>query len=264
MPEYKSTAYGLFTKDGMGPRTRAGIFAVLGNRDQGRDRTMPGAFTKTITENARHFRHLWNHGFHAPPTAKVETVYEISKADLPEAVLAMAPDALGGAVVVRTYLDTDKGNEILAALDAGAINEMSFAYDAIKKEYVTENADGIEIECRVIREVKLYETSDVLWGMNPATLATLSMPVEMLAENLKSLVAELKAGRRNSEADMKLIQQIHDNCAALGAACAEKMAEPEKEEEEAEEPKVLSAAAALKEADALMVRLRLASLDLAA
>lgn len=221
MREYKFTNFALFTKDNLGPRTRAGVFAVLGNRDNGGDRILPGAFGKTFQENRRHARHLWNHNFSDPPTAKVEDLYEISADDLPDAVRAAAPDAQGGAVVVRTYLDTPRGSEILAALDAGAIDEMSFAYEAVKKEYLEEEINGAKIQTRLIRELRHYESSDVLWGMNGATLATLAIPTEFLAQSLENLLTEIKAGRRNSESDLKMIQTIHDHATQLGAMCDE-------------------------------------------
>lgn len=225
--EFKSTPFALFKKDKLGERTRAGIFAVLGNRDHGGDRILPGAFAKTFGENKRHVRHLWNHNFSEPPTAKVDDLYEISRADLPEQVLSWAGDAQGAAVVVRTYLDTSRGNEILAALDAEAINEMSFAYDALKKEFVEEEYQNEKFQTRIIKEVRHFESSDVLWGMNPATLAQMGMPTEFLVKSLEFLAEEIKAGRRNSDADLKMLQQIHDHAAKLGALCA-----PEEDEEE--------------------------------
>lgn len=187
--EIKSVPFALFTKDKLGKRTRAGIFAVMGNRDSGGDRLMNGCFEKTFNEGRDRARHLWNHDFSAPPTAKVEELYEIGKADLPEKVLEYAPDATGGAVVVRTYLDTERGNEILTALDAGAVDEMSFAFDAVKREHVEEEINGVKFQTRVVREVRHYESSDVLWGMNAATLATRS---SVLLFQLKTLLAEFK------------------------------------------------------------------------
>jgi HK97 family phage prohead protease len=187
--EIKSVPFALFTKDKLGKRTRAGIFAVMGNRDSGGDRLMPGCFQKTFSEGRDRARHLWNHDFSAPPTATVEDLYEISAADLPDKVREYAPDATGGAVVVRTYLNTERGNEILAALDAGAIDEMSFAFDAVKRKYIEEESNGQRFQTRIIREVRHYESSDVLWGMNPATLATRS---SVLLFQLKTLLTEFK------------------------------------------------------------------------
>ena len=42
--------------------------------------------------------------------------------------------------VTRTYLDTPRANEVLAGLKAGAIAEMSYAYDVTKWDY--EEIDG--------------------------------------------------------------------------------------------------------------------------
>lgn len=199
--EYKSVPFAAFTKDGLGPRTRAGIFSVLGNRDSAADRVLPGAFTKSLRENGSRARHLWNHDFASPPTAKVEDIYEISQADLPEAVLRHAPDALGAMVVVRTYLDTPRDNEVLAALDAGAVDKMSFAFDVPpgRAEHREEVIGGEKVMTRFVHEVRHYESSDVLFGANGATLATLALPHPALALALKALAAEVKAGRRGPD-----------------------------------------------------------------
>lgn len=208
----------------MGKRTRAGIFAVMGNRDSGGDRLMPGCFQKTFTEGRDRARHLWNHDFAAPPTAKVEDLYEITAADLPDQVRQFAPDATGGAVVVRTYLETDRGNEILAALDAGAIDEMSFAFDAVKREYCEEESNGQKMQTRVIREVRHYESSDVLWGMNPATLATRS---SVLLFQLKTLLAEFKSkpSHELNPAELADVRALFEQLQAP----AEKAVEPDQE-----------------------------------
>lgn len=169
--DFKTIAHGTKAID---DRTVTGIFAVHGNIDDGGDRSHPGAFADYAVNGRNRVVHLWNHGggmFErgmSPPIATVTGIREISGDDLPEAVKAFAPDATGGAEVTRTYLDTDRGNEILAGIKAEAITEMSYAYDVVEwKNVKTDDGDYI----RDIFKMKLYDTSDVNWGMNPATLA---------------------------------------------------------------------------------------------
>lgn len=254
--EYKATPFAQFKKDGLGPRTRAGVFAVLGNRDHGGDRIMPGAFAKTMAEQKGRVRFLWNHNFNSVPTARIDDLYEISQADLPEQVRAFAPDALGGAVVVRTYLDTKEGNDLLAALDADAVNEMSFAYDCIKEEFVTEGQGVDERRTRVIRELRLYEASDVLWGMNPATLATMSLPLESFAEQLRSLQAAIKSGARHSASDMKCIKAIHEACKSLHPGVC-KPGDQDSADADADDMKNFDALTVLQESRALLAQMKL-------
>ena len=111
--ETKSAPFALFKADKLkGERTRAGIFAVLGNRDKAGDRTQMGAFAKTWREGKNNIVHLWDHAESdlTIPTAAIDDLYEIGKSDLPDEVLALAPDATGAAVVVRTYVKSQWGD----------------------------------------------------------------------------------------------------------------------------------------------------------
>jgi uncharacterized protein len=225
--DFKSTT----SKARVDGRTVTGIFAVLGNRDSVGDRVMPGAFTKTFSEGRRRARHLWNHDGFAPPIARIVDLYEIGKSDLPQDVLEFAPDAIGAAIVVREYLDTPRANEVLEGIKAGAIEEMSFAFrvPANKAEAKQEDINGEKVLTRFVREVQLFDTSDVNWGANNATLAVRSLPAETIALGLKSLLDEYKAGRRNSANDAGLIQSIHDLAVDLEAVCAGEKAAPAEE-----------------------------------
>jgi hypothetical protein len=76
-------------------------------------------------------------------------------------------------------------------------------------------------EVRELLELKLYDTSDVLYGCNPATVAAGAkhmdvMPLGVLASNLAMIASQIKAGRRNAAGDQKLIQMIHDATVDLG------------------------------------------------
>lgn len=165
MPEYKSLP--LFTKQ-IDDRTVDGIFAVHGNIDSGRDRSHPGLFGDFTAGGRKRAVFLWQHDSFAPPIATIDRLYEVSAADLPPAVKSFAPDATGGVGVTRTYLDTPRGNEVLSALKAGAIREMSYAYEPTRWDYEeTDEGDMI----RNLYTADLLDVSDVNWGMNPATSA---------------------------------------------------------------------------------------------
>lgn len=176
-------------------RTVTGISAVFGNIDFTGDRLHRGAFKKTLKESAGKFRHLWQHDMAQPPTAVIKELTEVGVSGLPDSVREKFPDATGGLMVVRKYLDTPRGNEILAGITSGAIGEMSFAYDALKYDFEQDKETGLQI--RNLREVRLYETSDVLWGANPATVASKSVDYQLMQlEQLASMLdSEMKAGR---------------------------------------------------------------------
>jgi len=218
MPEYKTSPQYIKAIEG---RTVTGIFAVHGNVDVGRDRSHPGAFAKTFAEGMRRVKFLWMHNPFDPPTAVIKSLREVSREELPAEVLALAPGATGGAEVVREYLPTPRGDEILTGIKAGAINEMSYGYDPVKFDF-EQLPEGKMV--RNLREVKLWDISDVTWGLNQATVGSkFSLPLELLVEQVRAFGEELKAGRRNSANDQvlaaqrALIDQLHALVVDLGA-----------------------------------------------
>jgi HK97 family phage prohead protease len=196
-------------------RTVTGIFAVHGNIDGGGDRSHPGAFAKTFQEGGRRVKFLWMHDQTLPPIAVVKSMREVGIADLPAEVMAQ-DGVTGGAEVVREYLTTERGDEILTGIVAGAITEMSYGYDALKFDF-EQLPEGKQV--RNLREVKLWDVSDVTWGMNSATVGSkFALPLETLLAQLRILAVEVKAGRRNNAEDQARIDALHVLAVELGAA----------------------------------------------
>lgn len=208
--EYKS--FELETKevadDG---RTVTGFAAVFGNIDQGADRIHRGAFRKTIQEQGGRIKHLWMHDMYQPPIAVVKELREVGREELPESVQGRFPDATGGLLVTRRYLDTPRGNEILAGVTGGAITEMSIGYDAKKIDFEEVPGDGVRgpLMVRNLREVRLYDTSDVTFGMNEATVASkgLDFGLTQLERMADVVAAEVKAGRVLSSANLSKLKE---------------------------------------------------------
>lgn len=151
-------------------RTVTGIASVFGVKDFGGDIINRGAFKKSIAEAFARVKFLWQHESWEPPIAAIIAMREIPKRSLPVSIVDAFPDATGGLEVTRKYLDTTKGNELLAGLmsDPPAITEMSIGYRAVKVEHETSD-DGSSL--RILKELELFDISDVNWGMNPATVA---------------------------------------------------------------------------------------------
>jgi HK97 family phage prohead protease len=156
-----------------GDRTVVGLAAVMGNIDEGLDRIWKGAFSKTIKENGRRIKHLWQHEYWNPPIAVIKSLQEISKRELPQEVRERWPEATGGLEVEREYLSSARGDEVLTGISKEAILEMSIGYNPIKADMeVLEEYNGAKgVQIRNLREARLYDTSDVNWGMNAATVA---------------------------------------------------------------------------------------------
>lgn len=146
-------------------RLVVGMASIFGNVDSGGDIVHAGAFKKTLKERQQRVKHLWMHDPYLPPVAAITDLREVGEEELPEKVRDLYPEATGGLQVTREYLDTERGNEILEGIKAGAITEMSFAYDLVKWDFDEDE------EVNNLRELRLWDTSDVTWGMNAATVA---------------------------------------------------------------------------------------------
>jgi HK97 family phage prohead protease len=195
-------------------RTVTGIASVFGNVDDQADRIWPGAFQKTIVERRPKLRHLWNHDFMMPPTAAIDDIREVGRDELPEGILQMAPEAMGGLQVTRTYLDTPRGNEVLAGIKAGAITEMSIGLDPVRFDFSEKEGERI----RELREIRLWETTDTLWGANEATAAMKAGALDLLLKQLEQYLNALtKAGARHSAKDVEMLNAIHRMAVDLGA-----------------------------------------------
>ena len=190
-------------------RSVTGVFSVYGNLDSYNDIMWSGSFEKTVQERGDQVIHLWQHEFFAPPIAKVDDLTELSREELPADILQRAPNAIGGMQVTRTYFDTPRGNEVLTILKAGSPLQMSFAFEPVKFDF-EEQSDGMMV--RNVREVRLYETSDVLWGANDATTASKAS----LTHALSHVNALLKAGARHNQGDKELLKQIYSILVDLG------------------------------------------------
>ena len=199
-----------FTSDVEG-RTVSGFASVFGVIDSYADIVQPGAFAKTLQEGRSRFRHLWQHDSFAPPIATIKDIREVGREELPTKVTEKYPEATGGLLVVREYLSTPRADEVLAGLkaDPPAITELSFGFDAVKFDY-TADAQLPRESIRNLREVRLFDTSDVNWGVNSATaniksdprLALLSSEVGLLAARMEGM----KAGRVLSSRNLEKLQ----------------------------------------------------------
>lgn len=217
-------------------REATGVFSLFGNVDSYDDRAWSGMFLATFARRARKTYHLWQHDTTQPPIAVVKSLRELTRDELPAEILRDYPEATGGAEVVREYLDTPRGNEVLTAIKAGAPLQMSFMYDALKYDYERKpDAKYSWEEIRNLREVELYETSDVLFGANDGTVASKTTAEQLtLHVLLRQLTTQLKAGARHSATDTALLDEIHRMIVDLGATTCAGILDPDAS---ADEPK---------------------------
>lgn len=211
-----------YTKDvDEATRTSIGIFAVHGNMDSYEDMSHLGSFAKTLQEGWPRIKYLWGHDFMLPQIAKINYIKEVGRDALPEAVLQRAPDATGGVEISRSYFKHAWAEAVYEGILAGAQDEQSYGYDAVKFDFSEINGHQV----RNLREVRLYEVSDVHWGANPATQGSkATLPLDFL---LKQFQLHTKAGARHSASDVKLLNDIHRAAVELGCDECKGIFEPE-------------------------------------
>lgn len=154
------------------------IVSVFGVIDDGDDLIHPGAFVKTLVERGGRVRVLDHHNSRSTLNivGRPLEMREVGRDDLPLSILAKHPEATGGLYTKTQYLiETNEGRGVYQRIKSGALGEYSIGIDPLDVDMskVT-GADGKPRVVRNIRQVRLWEYSPVVWGMNPAT-ATVSV-----------------------------------------------------------------------------------------
>lgn len=110
-------------------------------------RILPGAFTKTLAENAPRVKVLYQHN----PDWLIGKPTKMS-------------DVEGGLLVEAKVSATDRGKEALMLMRDGVLTDLSIGFDPIK---TTEVDEGPMLGMvRHIQELRLWEFSPVTWGAN--------------------------------------------------------------------------------------------------
>ena len=194
------------------------IFAVFGNIDAGDDIIHPGAFKKTLSERQNKVRVLDQHntGSISCVLGKPLKIREISGQDLPMELKADYPNATGGVwAKTQFFLDTPEGKGAFIRLKEGGIDEWSFGYDAVDVDFTQTVIDDEKHRIRNLRQVKLFEYSPVLWGMNQAT-STLDAKESEEAEEAEQSKPEQKAVTPYQNLDLAARDRTWDSDAAEG------------------------------------------------
>lgn len=174
------------------------VFAVFGNLDLGNDIIHPGAFAKTFVERGLKVKLLDLHNTDSVlrVLGKPLAFRELTADELPTDLLKECPEATGGAwAQVQFNMKTANGHDAFQHFRAGDIDEWSFAYDSLQEDF----SEIDKINVRNLRELKLYEISPVVWGMNPATTTTSAKEHEKSgkAVNLSEQVESIRAAFSN-------------------------------------------------------------------
>lgn len=205
--QFKDAAGFHETEDGSG--IFEGYASVFGNIDSYGDKVIKGAFSKSLAKS------FPNDGAGIP-------CYWSHRMDDPEFILGKTISAVedehGLKVRVSLDLDNPKAAAAYRALKAGAVNQMSFAYEVVDSHFVPEKGakfGGVN----ELRELNIFEVSVVQIGANTATSidmvksamknddsVSISTPgaieqLEEIVERLQVIIDSAKAESSDEESD---------------------------------------------------------------
>lgn len=130
-----------------------GYASVFNNVDLGGDIVRPGAFRKTLKERLK--------------TGDIKLIDSHNVFEGTAAVIGVVTDANEddhGLRFKARFSSVQRAQDIRTKIKEGILNAISFGYDIVKAKPVENNLE--------LQELKLYEVSPVIWGMNPEAQAT--------------------------------------------------------------------------------------------
>lgn len=129
-----------------------GYASVFGNVDLGGDMVMPGAFRKTLSRVPKgDIKYMDSHNVYEGTGAVVGLVKEAKEDDY-------------GLWFRAAMSSVQRAQDIRIKTKEGILNAISFGYDVVK--------DKMDQGNRQLLELKLWEISSVIWGMNPEAKTT--------------------------------------------------------------------------------------------
>lgn len=197
-------------------RVVTGYLSNFGNVDHDKDIMAKGAFTKSISERKDSILFLNQHNWQQPHGGFAELV----------------EDSKGLRFVSNKLPNTTYSNDALELYAAGIMKEHSIGFSTVKSDY--DEKSGV----RTIKEVKLYEGSNVTLGANPETPFTgfKSLTTEEANDQVTKIVKMLRNGTLTDETFLTLeiaLKQLQKHMYELGKSS---LNEPLDDSTQTEEP----------------------------
>ena len=160
-------------------RIATGYLSSFGNVDSYGDIVVPGAFKKSISERKNSIYFLNQHNW-SQPHGRFNVLKEDSK---------------GLYFESEPLIDTSYSSDLMKLYEAGIIKEHSFGYSTIKADY------DKETDIRHLKELKLYEGSNVTRGANPETpfVGMKGRTMEEINDECKNITKALRNGTFTDE-----------------------------------------------------------------
>jgi HK97 family phage prohead protease len=160
-------------------RIVTGYLSNFGNKDYDNDIIEKGAFKKSITERKDQIYFLNQHNW-SQPHGKFNVLIEDSK---------------GLYFESEPLIDTTFSSDVLKMYEAGIMKEHSIGFSTVKSDY--DKKRGV----RTIKEVKLYEGSNVTMGANPETpfMGMKNLTLKEANDQVSKIVKMLRNGTLTDE-----------------------------------------------------------------
>ncbi len=186
-------------------RIVTGYLAAFGNKDAWGDIIVKGAFKKTIKERMNDIFFLNQHRW-AQPHGKFDVLKEDSK---------------GLYFESKPLIDTTYSSDLMKLYEAGIIKEHSIGYSSVVSEW---SKDG---KTRTLKEIKLYEGSNVTRGANPETpfMGMKARTIEEINEEVKTIVKAIRNGNFTDDTFILLefaLKQLQKDAYELGKSLKDK------------------------------------------
>lgn len=158
----------------------SGYFSVFGNKDSDSDIIMPGAYTKTLNENYRRIKHLYQHNPWQPLSGTKNDNLVVTQDNY-------------GLHFVSTVSKTSWGRDAIRLYADGVIDEQSVGFQTIKSQ----DRQGY----RELTELKLWEGSAVTWAANEQALTgdVKSLDKDLLFTKMNNVVKSIRNGKYENE-----------------------------------------------------------------
>ena len=178
---FKTLSKGIIT-DLSDDGTVKGMFSAFGNIDAHKDMIQRGAYAKTISE--------WG------PSGNKRIKF------------LLFHDSTKPAGVIKELYETERGLEFVAKFSTETTTGKD-AYGYYKDGIITEHSVGIDVMqweksegYHVLKEVRMYEGSGVMWGANPETP---TLEVKAL-EQMTAIEKALKKSASFTDAEFKFLE----------------------------------------------------------
>jgi hypothetical protein len=175
--QFLSLDFETFAAPDLPPNSFRGMASVFGNLIESwiPTRLLKGAFRKTLKENAKRIKVLYQHD-DASPIGRPTRLEERED----------------GLYIEARISDTTLGRDVLTLLRDQVLTELSIGFDPIRDTLVEEDIDGLRVKVRHISEVRLWEVSPVTFGANSkATISDVNNRTRARALNVDKALADL-------------------------------------------------------------------------